>query len=118
MGRCNHDWNGEPIGNITKEDIEQVWNNSVYYDLRQQQKTLEITDIRVERVQDISGEDALLEGVQIWFDNHPKKYRNIELGESTSIQFFNVMWNEINAKRGYGWETNSWVWVISFKVCV
>lgn len=44
IGRCNHDWDGDPIGDITKVDIKQIWNNGVYQDLRQQQKTLMITD--------------------------------------------------------------------------
>jgi radical SAM protein with 4Fe4S-binding SPASM domain len=44
IGRCNHDWDGEPIGDIAQTDISQIWNNSVYSNLRRQQKTLMITD--------------------------------------------------------------------------
>ena len=29
---------------------------------------------------------------------------------------FRILWDSLNAKRGYGWEVNPWVWVISFKV--
>jgi len=45
IGRCNHDWDGEPIGDITQMAIKQIWNNSIYQDLRRQQKTLKITDL-------------------------------------------------------------------------
>jgi hypothetical protein len=64
---------------------------------------LEITDIRVERVQEITPEDALAEGVK-WdgMYEHPKDN-------------FIKLWDSINAKRGYGWDTNCWVWVITFK---
>ena len=28
---------------------------------------------------------------------------------------FRVLWDSINAKRGFGWDVNPWVWVIEFK---
>jgi hypothetical protein len=29
--------------------------------------------------------------------------------------FFAKLWDELNAKRGYGWDKNPWVWVIEFE---
>lgn len=55
--------------------------------------TLEITDIRVERLQDITKEDSLAEGV---FDS------------------YSALWDSINGKK-HSWESNPWVWVIEFK---
>ena len=66
--------------------------------------TLEITDIRVERVQDITPEDALKEG----FCNYGT--------DVDTLDAFCEAWQKLNAKRGYPWEKNPWVWVISFKV--
>jgi hypothetical protein len=65
---------------------------------------LEITDIRVERVQEIATEDALKEGVQ-WDGafEHPKDN-------------FLLLWDSINAARGFGWAANPWVWVVEFKL--
>jgi radical SAM protein with 4Fe4S-binding SPASM domain len=45
IGRCTHDWDGEPIDNITQRAIKHIWNNNIYKDLRRQQKTLNITDL-------------------------------------------------------------------------
>jgi len=70
----------------------------------------EITDIRVERVQDISEEDAKAEGVE-WLPIHP--------GNSTNyVRSFADLWDSINTKRGYGWIKNPWVFVINYKKIV
>jgi hypothetical protein len=63
---------------------------------------LRVKNVRAERLQDISEEDAIAEGVD-----------GIEPGEL----FFNfiALWNSLNAKRGYGWEANPWVWVYTFE---
>ena len=68
--------------------------------------TLEITDVRVERLQDISVEDAKAEGVEPlhlngWCDD--QKFR---------AEFCNL-WMEINGPES--WDANPWVWVIEFR---
>jgi hypothetical protein len=30
---------------------------------------------------------------------------------------FMFLWQDLNAKRGYGWDTNPWVWVYTFERC-
>lgn len=70
--------------------------------------TLEITGIRVERVQEISEEDAKAEGVdwKMWEKG----------GEPLQARSpFRDLWDSINAKRGFGWDVNPWVWVVSFR---
>lgn len=63
---------------------------------------LEVTDIRVERVQDISNEDIRAEGAA-------------EFGCTTHRLNFQTLWDSINKKRGFGWDVNPWVWCIEFK---
>jgi hypothetical protein len=67
--------------------------------------TLEITEVRVERLQEITESDAKAEGADCC-PNAVSDYRH----------HFMVLWDSRNAKRGYGWDKNPWVWVISFKV--
>lgn len=69
--------------------------------------TLEITDIRVERVQDIHEEDAIAEGID------PRKLSYLS-GER-AVTKFSVLWNSIYAADGLGWDVNPWVWVVTFK---
>jgi hypothetical protein len=68
--------------------------------------TLEITSIRVERLQEISEADAIAEGVQC-DPTFPAAL--------TNRTAFGKGWNTLNAKRGYSWESNPWVWVIEFR---
>ncbi len=70
--------------------------------------TLRVTAVRVERVQDISHEDALAEG-----SAPDAPYNNYGTG-SKYRDTFAQLWDLINEKRGYGWNDNPWVWVIEF----
>lgn len=76
--------------------------------------TLRVTDVRVERVQEISEDDAKAEGVTPLDDAPPG-----------GVQFYNPrhhraafrdLWDSINAPRGFGWGANPWVCAISFEV--
>jgi hypothetical protein len=64
---------------------------------------LEITDVRVQRLQDITEADARAEGI-------------VELaGQAESMrELFAMMWDHINGARS-PWDRNDWVWAITFK---
>lgn len=102
-----------------------AWTPSIHMPRWSSRITLEITGVRVERVQDISEDDAKAEGAEPWFragdgakeisngteysiENVPEDKRLYRIG-------FEYLWNSINAKRGYGWNSNPFVWVIEFK---
>ena len=85
---------------------------------------LEITGVRVEKVQDISEEDAKAEGikehtVQVGKHFNPRPefaaYPEKGGGFSTAREAFELLWNNINEKRGYGWDVNPYVWCVDFK---
>lgn len=67
--------------------------------------TLEITDVRVEKVQEITEEDARAEGVEPF---------HLPTGATLYKPAFASLWNEINGPDA--WDRNNWVWVISFKL--
>jgi hypothetical protein len=77
--------------------------------------TLEITGVRVERLQDISEADALAEGVV----EHPTlkgRACNIDGGHMVAggpRNAYACLWNEINGPGS--WDANPWVWCIEFK---
>ena len=67
---------------------------------------LKVQSVRVERVQEISRSDATAEGCQELSD---------DVGWYGPEVQFCTLWDSINAKRGYGWDTNPWVWAIEFE---
>lgn len=71
--------------------------------------TLELTEVRLERVQDIKGGDAWAEGARA--DGDVGTYYH----SGERIEVFRHGWDELNAKRGFGWDVNPWVWVLSFR---
>jgi hypothetical protein len=83
------------------------WRPSIHMPRWASRLTLEILKVRVERVQDISEADAKAEGASLAVDC-------VEAAFSHQ-QAFMILWDKINAKRGFGWEVNPWVWVVEFK---
>lgn len=84
--------------------------------------TLEITDIRVQRLQEISEDDAVAEGIQrlplqeneigCWYSATPENHKS---HGRTRVMAYKKLWDSINSKSGHGWDKNEWVWAISFK---
>ena len=75
---------------------------------------LEITAVRVQRVQEIAIEDAQAEG----FEYECGYYCDERVGhvdDTPPDALFARYWDSLNAKRGYGWDVNPWVWVLEFK---
>jgi hypothetical protein len=84
------------------------WRPSIFMPRRHSRITLTITGVRVEQVQDIKTGDIIAEGVE-----PDDSY----LGSANRYRHpFIDLWNDINAKRGYGWDVNPWVWCITFEV--
>ena len=80
------------------------WKPSIHMPRWASRITLEITNIRVERVQEISGPDISREGICL------KNLWHKEYG-STPLDQFRRIWNSV-----YGtWDQNPWVWVLEFK---
>ena len=94
--------------------LGEKWHPSIHMPRWASRLTLENISVRVERVQDISEEDARAEGVDPIVD----ALGNIYAQDGYSIGYrlaFTDLWDSINAKRGYSCESNPSVWVVEFK---
>ena len=76
---------------------------------------LEIIDIRVDRLQNITEDDAKSEGVRCEPDEGVDKHGEY-YARCSYILGFALFWNRINEKKGYPWQSNPWVWIVEFKV--
>jgi hypothetical protein len=85
------------------------WRPSIFMPRAASRITLEITDVRVGQINRISLEDIEAEGTP---EGLAQSQRND--GYARYLDF-KVLWNSINEKRGFGWDKQPWVWVISFK---
>ena len=78
---------------------------------------LKVTNVRVERLQDIDDEQAKKEGAN-W-----RNGKNVGFEEKmrrSAVERFAEIWNSTIKKSDldrYGWDANPWVWVIDFEVC-
>lgn len=76
---------------------------------------LEITEIRVERLHDISDDDAMAEGIDYFYAGLFRDYlQNGDIGIDSARGSFQSLWEKINGPDS--WAENPWVWVIGFKV--
>ncbi len=82
------------------------WKPSIHMPKKYSRIKLKIKEIRVERVQDITERGAMNEGLL-----------NIEKSPLNSgpLERFRDLWDSLNKKRGFGWDTNCYVWVIKFE---
>jgi hypothetical protein len=88
---------------------ELKWQPSIFMPRWASRITLEVVSVRVERLQDITHNDACVEGAP----SEPK-YNDYGTG-SIYKDWFAALWDSINAGRGLGWDVNPWVWVVEFQ---
>jgi len=91
------------------------WKPSIHMFRKDSRITLEITEVRVERLQEVTPEDCIEEGIISGISLDTGLMEEEAIYEVDLIIRFERRWDSLNAKRGYGWEVNLWVWVISFK---
>jgi hypothetical protein len=120
----------QPLAKYSDGAFDHIkWRPSIHMPRWASRITLEAASVRVERLQDISAEDALGEGVgstPFWkpaeVDENPKPthewaepyWDDFYFWHHYPQRAFRSLWDSLNAKRA-PWASNPWVWVVSFK---
>ena len=87
------------------------WRPSLFMPRWASRITLEIADVRVQRVQDITAEDALAEGIEdVWTCAHPT-WTQQDL--DACVARFAALWNDTNGADA--WKRNDWCWCLTFR---
>lgn len=100
------DWQKDDIADVTK------WKPSIHMPKEAARIWLKVTDMRVERLQEITSEQICREGVEV-------EYPHVLNGEEKRYAF-SRLWDSTIKKSDldrYGWNANPWVWVIKFERC-
>lgn len=97
------------------------WRSPIHMPRWASRLTLTVSEVRVQRLQEISEEDAVAEGIKVvnpaagYYVSpaHPDgKHR---FGDN-AYEMFCHLWDSLNASRGYGWDANPWVAALTFTV--
>lgn len=96
------------------KEIEMKWHPSLHMPKEAARIWLRVTDVRVERLQEITGQDVLKEGLNSHV--HPQA----SYFDGNQREMFEKLWNSTIKKSDldrYGWDASPYVWVIEFARC-
>lgn len=103
----------EPVGYLADGNIREAscsmisrgrTRPSIYMPRWASRLTLTVTDVRVQRVQEITQEDVAAEG-----------WRGFQ-HDGGPLTWFHTLWDSLNEARGFGWNANPWVIALTFDV--
>jgi hypothetical protein len=98
------------------ETEQPAWRPSIHMPRWASRITLELTGVRVERLQDISIEDCKAEGAWGPDESIVSEVENYFLCDTLSVNprlAYQMLWERINGDKS--WDANPWVWVVEFK---
>lgn len=111
-----HDVNGHRYldANLISDSIRK-WRHAMYMPKWASRIRLKINNLRAERVQDISPEDCISEGI---YETNDGAYTFPESGfrALSPVDSFKWLWNGVHLKADRKWDDNPWVWVVEFEV--
>ena len=117
LGKCQFTmW----CGDLRRGEPEHSWRSSLFMPRWASRINLVVTSVKVERLQDISEEDCIAEGINVdwtWPENVDTdgEYYSAQEREARTIEAFEELWDSINGKKS-PWSKNDWVWVVEFEV--
>jgi hypothetical protein len=98
------------------------WQPSIHMPKSAARIFLRVTDVRIEKLQNITAEQVILEGIRLScrHDNYVCSANPCEFKKTGSCKDrYKETWNSTIKKKDlplYGWDASPWVWVISFEV--
>ena len=123
-------WQGATIykADFTKKELDEIkyltWKPSIFMPRKAARIFLKVKNIKIERIQEITEEDAIAEGIikgkGRWGTIHYRLKINGDYQKDKTfdlaVDAYKYLWDSINNKRGYGWEKNPFIYVIDFEV--
>lgn len=111
------------IGDMKPKPFQEGWRSSLHMPRWASRLTLELTEVRVERLQEISEANAIAEGIEpvhtgagelCGYANYQYLGEGIGYFADDPIKSYASLWESINGPGS--WEVNPWVWALTFRV--
>lgn len=96
-----------------------TWHPSIHMPKEAARIFLKVTDVRVERLQEITVDDCHREGINI-ATSFVTDGETLKRNHNFSLEKFETLWDSTIKKSDlnvYGWDANPWVWVVEFERC-
>jgi len=91
------------------DPTEWKWKPSIYMPKKYARLFMVIQNVKLQKLQDITPSEVRAEGII------EEEGDGLILRDKLEAQRFEDLWDSLNAKRGYLWESNPWVWAIEFE---
>ena len=116
--RANGEAVGYPVDGTWLPNTPWEWQRaslpSIYMPRRLSRLTLHVTDVRVERLQDISEEDAIAEGVEYDSDGWRDYLMPTTQCCASAKDSYRTLWDSINGEK-HPWTSNPWIVAVTFR---
>ena len=103
----------------SKYSSADTWHPSIHMPKEAARIFLKVTDVRVERLQEITVDDCHREGINIAISSVTDG-ETLKRNHNFSLEKFETLWDSTIKKSDlnvYGWDANPWVWVVEFERC-
>jgi len=102
------------------EGIKVKWSSPIYMPKKAARIFLRVTETKIEKIQDITIDDVIHEGIEFIYLPGSPSYRYNEdylsACEEETIELYIKLWDKLNGKKqGCSWKENPWITAISFK---
>jgi hypothetical protein len=113
------DHDAAELANDVRQHRDFRWRPSIHMPKDRARIWLEVESVRVERLQHgldvaaVRAEGIVVPDVDYTVPERPDVLDYEQLGYA--LEKFSELWDKLNAKRGFAWATNPWVWVVKFR---
>lgn len=115
-------WNEKYVYRADRDNFSAwiKWHPSIHMPRKAARIFLKVKDVRAEQLQEISPDDVLEEGTEFVCKKYETCDRGLlsmalEIDEAETLKNFIKLWDRLNARRGFPWKPNPYVWVIEFE---
>lgn len=93
------------------------WRASIHMKKKYARIRLQVTNVRVEKLQDITPDNILAEGfdASLFYEQDPIDGNVTSIDPIMAIETYQDFWDKVNAKSGYLFDSNPWIWITEFE---